>query len=138
MRNNLIFANIEEAPTETSDDTENTLRTFLTDKMKLAQKFVDELQFERVHRMGAKTDRHGRKIVAKFSLFKEREYVRKQWRTLQGSNYFVHEQFPKEVNDKRRKLVPKLKEAKQAGKRAWLAYDTLYVDGKPVKVDEAR
>ncbi|XP_060576681.1 uncharacterized protein LOC132733999 [Ruditapes philippinarum] len=137
MRNNLIFTNIEEAPTETPDDTEKTLRSFLTNKMKLAQKFVDDLQFERVHRIGAKTNHYSRKIVAKFSLFKEREYVRKQWKSLQGSNYFVQEQFPKEVNDIRRKLIPKLKEAKQAGKRAWLAYDTLYIDGKPMKGDES-
>ena len=89
------------------------------------------MQFERVHRMGQKLPDKPRRIVAKLTLFKEREYVRKQWKTSQNTGYNVSEQFLKEVADKRRKLMPKLREAKAANKRAWLAYDTLYVDGKP-------
>lgn len=136
MRNNLIFGNITEAPTETQDECEKKLREFLIGKMKIAQTVIDTMQLERVHRMGARNDRNQcRKIIAKFTMFKDRELVRKQWKTLQGTNYYVHEQFPKEVNDKRRQLLPRLKDAKKAGKRAWLAYDTLYVDGKPVKDD---
>lgn len=137
MRNNLIFGNINEAPTEEHDETEKKLRLFLVEKMKLAQHMVEEMQFERVHRMGQKMVGKSRNIVAKFSLFKEREIVRKQWKPLQGTGYFVYEQFPKEINDRRRKLLPKLKEAKKAGKKAWLAYDTLYIDGRPVKVDSS-
>ena len=45
----------------------------------------------------------------------------------------MNEQFPKEVVDKRRRLLPKLKEARQQGKSAWLSYDTLYVDGRAVR-----
>lgn len=136
MRNNLLFCNIEEATSETPDITENKLREFIVQKMKLAQNIVDDMKFERVHRIGTNTDRNRcRNIVAKFSLFKERELVRKQWKPLQGSDYYVREQFPKEVNDKRRQLLPRMKDAKRAGKRAWLSYDTLYIDGKPVKDD---
>ncbi|KAH3850486.1 hypothetical protein DPMN_092898, partial [Dreissena polymorpha] len=47
------------------------------------------------------------------------------------TNYQMHEQFPPEVLEKRRKLVPHMKDARKEGKRAWIAYDTLYVDGKP-------
>lgn len=70
---------------------------------------------------------------AKFTYFKDRELVRKQWRNLQGTGYFMFEQFPKEVSDKRRKLVSKMKEARDKGKKAWIAYDTLYIEGKPVR-----
>ena len=45
----------------------------------------------------------------------------------------MNEQFPREVADKRRRLVPKMKEARQQGKSAWLSYDTLYVDGRVVR-----
>jgi hypothetical protein len=34
------------------------------------------------------------------------------------------------VRDKRRQLLPFLKQAKEAGKRAFLRFDTLVVDGK--------
>ncbi|XP_045214306.2 uncharacterized protein LOC123564644 [Mercenaria mercenaria] len=134
MSNNLIFGNIFEAPTETPAETEETLRGFMEAELNIAKELVEKIQFERVHRVGTKksqTDR--RNIVAKFSLFKEREMVRKQWKNLQGTNFYMHEQFPKEVNDKRRKLLPQLKEAKRAGKKAWLSFDTLYIDGKPMR-----
>jgi hypothetical protein len=105
----------------------------MTDKMKIAKDIVDKMGFERVHRIGPKIDGKTRKLVAKFSLFKERELVRKQWKALEGTPYYVNEQFPKEVIDKRRKLVPKMKDARREGKTAWIAYDTLYINGKPVK-----
>ena len=33
----------------------------------------------------------------------------------------------------RKKLNPKLKEARVSGKDAWIAYDTHFIIGKPVK-----
>lgn len=39
----------------------------------------------------------------------------------------------REVTDKRRKLMKKLKETMDQGKRAWIMYDTLYVNGTPVR-----
>mgnify|MGYP000441068583 CR=1 FL=1 len=43
-----------------------------------------------------------RKIVAKFHVYKEKEVVMKQWKHLKGTPYYVSEQFPKEVVDKRK------------------------------------
>mgnify|MGYP006890280533 FL=1 len=82
--------------------------------------------------MGVKRQDVNRSIVAKFHNFKERELVRKQGKALESSRLYVNEHFPKEVVDKRRRLLPKLKEARQQGKSAWLSYDTLYVDGRAV------
>ena len=59
--------------------------------------------------------------------------MRKQGKALQGTQFHVYEQFPKEVGDKRRKLVPHMQAARREGKRAWISYDTLYIDGKPVQ-----
>lgn len=89
--------------------------------MKLASDLVDRIKFERVHRMGPRKNGYSRNIVAKFVLFKEREIFRKEWKTLRGTQYFVHEQFPKEVVEKRKLLGPKLKAARDAGKNAWIA-----------------
>jgi len=133
MRSNLVFTNIPEDPTENPDTTENKLRDFMVDKMKIAQDLVNQMSFERVHRMGSKVDGKTRSIVAKFTLYKEKEFVRKQWKTLNGTPYFVNEQFPKDIVDKRRQLVPKMKEARRDGKTSWISYDTLYINGKPVR-----
>ena len=86
-----------------------------------------------IYTLLAKQNGRIRSIVAKFTRFKEREYVRKQWKTLEGSNYNVYEQFPKEVVEKRRRLQTKVREHRSKGDTAWIAYDTLYVNGRPVR-----
>lgn len=138
MRNNLLFANIPESAHEKPDDCEKLVRQFMADKLQLAQDIVDSIGFERVHRtLDRNTAAHGkpRHIVAKFSSFKDRELVRRAKGKLKGTQFFIFEQFPKEVADRRRSLMPKLKQAIRDGNRAWLSYDTLYIDGRPVRDD---
>lgn len=103
------------------------------------------MKFERVHRMGPPPTRPGTagagpsnttkpsRIVCKFNQFQDRESVRKASFNLKNTPQYISEQFPMEVNEIRRKLYPKLKEARRDNKRAWISYDSLYVDGKPVK-----
>ena len=76
-----------------------------------------------------------RNIVCKFNLFKDREIVKQKRTELRDTNQFVNEQFPPEIVAKRIRLLPHLKQAKAEKKNAWIAYDTLYIDGKPVKID---
>jgi hypothetical protein len=112
MQNNIVFGNIEEALPGETENAESLVRDFLVSKMKLASDLVSEMKFERIHRMGEKRPGKNRPIVANFNLFKERELVRRAGSALKSTPYFIHEQFPKEVSDKRRKLVPKMKEAR--------------------------
>jgi len=135
MRNNLVFSNIPHengVSREEPEVTEKVLRKFLHEKMKIAQDLVDRMSFERVHRMNGGDPDRPKQLIAKFTLFKDRELVRKQWKTLLDTNFYVNEQFPREIVDKRKKLQPRAKAAREEGKKAWLSYDTLYIDGKPV------
>ncbi|KAK3086429.1 hypothetical protein FSP39_018342 [Pinctada imbricata] len=60
-----------------------------------------------------------RPIVTKFSRFKQKELVRKTAPTvLKGTRYGVNEQFPKEINDRRKQLIPHMKAAKRMQKKA--------------------
>jgi chromosome segregation ATPase len=135
MRNNLVFAGVSEDNSngnEVPEITERKLRQHLVDAFHIAQEIVDSIRFERVHRSpGAPVVGKIRNIVSKFTYFKDREMVRKRWKELDGTVYRVFEQFPQDVVQKRRKLVTKMKEARRQGKRAYLAYDTLYIDGVP-------
>ncbi|XP_052212302.1 uncharacterized protein LOC127831372 [Dreissena polymorpha] len=137
MRNNLIFTGIEEDNSQGNKSqvvTESKLREHLSEKLKIPKETVEGLRFERVHRTPSQPVRGKvRSVVAKFVFFKDRELVRRQWPELKGTSFNVFEQFPPEVQEKRRRLIPKMKEAKREGKRAWLAYDTLFIDGHPVQ-----
>lgn len=139
MRNNLIFGGISESLNEKATETENKLREHLVNKLGLAQDTVDALKIERAHRMGYQsTDPSkliNRKIVCKFAYFKDRETVRKQHFKLDGKQFFMHEQFPPEVVAKRKRLIPKLREARAKNHNAWISYDTLFIDGKPINLE---
>ena len=138
MRNNLVFSGITKDPHEKPEATEFNLRKFMVDKLKIAQGIVDGFRLERVHRMGDNSNRFGatnrpRNIVAKFLQFNDRETVRRARTNLKGTNCFINEQFPKDIADRRKQLYPKMRQAIRDGKRAWLSYDTLYIDGRPVR-----
>ena len=139
MRNNLLFGGVPEIPNEKPIDTERILRKHMCDNLKLAKELVDDIKIERAHRIGTRnsdpTKFYNRKIVCMFSYFKDREHVRKQRYNLNGTSYYLQEQFPPEVVNKRRRLIPLLRKAKDEHKEAWISYDTLFIEGKPVKVD---
>ena len=123
MPSHLIFSRIPEESDETPEKTEKIVRDFL-----------DDIKFEQVHRMGNRAwQGYSRNIVAKFTLFKDRECAKQQRINLKG--FSVYEQFPREINDRRKALLPQLKAAKSNSHRAWISYDTLYIDGRPVRGD---
>ena len=77
--------------------------------------------------------------MAKVSYFKDREYIRlNASKRLKGSQIYVTEQFPPEIEEKRRKLYPVLRQAKKDKKRAKLVRDTLYIlEGKGYVPEES-
>ena len=52
--------------------------------------------------------------------------------TLKNKPFGVNEQFPREINEKRKQLYPLFKQAKHEGKRASLKIDKLYIEGVEV------
>ena len=126
MRDNLIFSNIPEKENETPDVTEHILREFLEVNLKMEKQDVTNIRFDRVHRIHGQ--RKPRAIVAKFCDFKQRQIVRGKSRALKGTNYYINEQFPPEINSERKELVKVMKEKRQQGHKTRLVYNKLYVD----------
>ena len=134
MRNNLIFVNIQEDLTAgKAEDTKTVLRKFLVQKTKIVQEEVNNLQFDRVHRMGVKRDNSVRSIVAKFTLFKKESLLESRLRYLKGQITMYQSSSQRRYQKKIRPLLRKMKEEKEKGNRAWVSYDTFYVNGHPVK-----
>lgn len=135
MRDNLLFCGI---PEEEAEDCEETVRRFMCDKMRVRK----DINFERVHRIGRKPsspNARPRNIVAKFSHFKDRELVRKQApKTLKGTNFYVQEQFPVEIDQRRRALFPVMREARRRNQRVRLMRDRLFIDGIEYTPSEGR
>ena len=121
MCNNLIFYNMEEAEdyqnTENIVSSKKILEVFLKDKLK----YKDEIILERAHQTGrARIGPNGRcmtrPLVAKFFSYKQKDKIRRNAKLLIGTNYFISEQFPKEVMERCKRKIPVMKKATEEGK----------------------
>ena len=93
------------------------------------------MKIDRAHRIGTPNSDKTRPIVAKFNFFQDKERIKRAAaEKLTNSKFNVGDQFPKEIQQRRRRLVPILKKAQSEGKTAVLVYDKLYING--VKYEE--
>ena len=112
------------------EDTREVLWKFLEEKLHIED--ARQIEFQRVHRNGRKISNKPRPILARFLRFTDREKVRKKAKELKGTNFVIYEDLPKELIDRRRVMLPKLKVAKKQGSRAYFSVsepDKLYVNG---------
>ncbi|KAL0147635.1 hypothetical protein M9458_057032 [Cirrhinus mrigala] len=119
-------------PESAEEDAEATVKSFIKTYLKLPEDTVENICFERVHRLGAKKPGapRPRPIVAKFGYFKQKEQVKSRGRELKGTDFSVNDQFPKEILERRKVLFPIRRSLIQKGSRAVIAVDRLYVDGR--------
>ncbi|XP_069122222.1 uncharacterized protein [Argopecten irradians] len=121
MKNNLVFSGLRE---EDGEDTEAVLREFLSVELGISR-----VELGNVHRFGKFIRGKHRHIVARFLYNRERSNVLGNSRKLSGTTFYINEQFPTEIEEKRRVLYPKLKELRREGHRVKLVRDKLIVDG---------
>ena len=147
--NDLIFFGIPEArrgPQQNHaqsppENLENTLRQFLKDHLQsnadIQNEFpidADALSFNKVHRIGNPTiaaqNNRARPVVATFERLRDREQVKKAGAILNKTQrqVKVHEFFPKEVEERRKKLYPIMRRYQQCGERVSLVRDKLFVN----------
>ncbi|XP_056003619.1 uncharacterized protein LOC130049706 [Ostrea edulis] len=128
MRDTLVISGIIETDEE---DTEAILKKFIEQELQI----TDDIQFDRVHRVGRRLRNKHRPIVAKFVLCKDRERVRKAALRLAGKLFSISELFPREINERHKLLYPQYKLAKQQGRRVTMIADKLFINGNPVHVN---
>ena len=117
-RENLKFAGIPESEGESQEDARRTLVEFLSNQ--LGFHHPEEIEFQRIHRIGKKGDRP-RMIIARFLRYADRERVMKNAFKLKETDFKIFEDLPKELFSLRKKYLPAFYEAKKAGKKAVLA-----------------
>ncbi|XP_053374336.1 DNA ligase 1-like [Mercenaria mercenaria] len=140
MSHNLIFMGIEEPALQEGEHetTEQTLTDFLDEHMGIKRYF----DFHAVHRIGDKRQdqENPRPIIANFVNKKDKERVKYSGNVLKGKKFSVVEQFPKEIEDRRKKLYPVMRKAKEDKQnKVRLVKDRLYINNvqyEPTESDE--
>lgn len=112
MRDNIIFYNIAEFQGHGQEDCTALLKGFLQAEMYMDNSTMDQIKFDRVHRMGSRNPRHGRPIIAKCSDAQTKELIFRNARNLKGKPFGVSEQVLPEINEQRSHLLSKFKDAK--------------------------
>ncbi|KAL9956101.1 hypothetical protein ACROYT_G037528 [Oculina patagonica] len=138
-RSNIKFFNVPESETDGSNkETEKVLKSLLRNELKISKGAVDNLEFERVHRIPTRrntlTDQADankpRPIIAKMSFFKDKGRIFQHVKNINPAlKIGVADDFPKEIEDMRKELLPVLKKAKKQNKRASFNVDKLIIDG---------
>ena len=129
-REKLKFAGIPKSEGQSQEDTRDILVEFLSNQ--LGFHHPEEIEFQRIHRIGKKGDRP-RMIIARFLRYADRERVMKNAFKLKETDFKIFEDLPKELFSLRKKYLPAFYEAKKAGKKAIFSKsepDKLFVDGK--------
>lgn len=155
MRDNLLFVGVPEIQQSTSNQNgfgpekscEQTLREFLSTRLENDPSIntkgdidIKNIQFARVHRVGAKHHDRARPIVAKFERFADRELIRKAGIVLNQKKcgVYVNEQYPSEMEERRRKLFPIMQQYKRdphITDKCTLVKDQLYVGKRLYNLD---
>ena len=129
MRCNLVFYGIKE---QNDEDPEDVVRGFIEQVMNINTR---NIEIERSHRIGARHRDRVRPLVVKFLRYKDKEWVRKAAPDkLKGSHFGISEQFPREIANRRKLLIPIMKQEKRNRKKATLVVDKLYTDNATYSV----
>ena len=131
-RENLRFYGIEEDPGG-AEDTQHVLVEFM--KSELGIDDASDIEFQRVHRIGTFNPEAAkpRQIIARFLPYPDRERVLNKATKLKGKVFGISADLPKEIVDRRKRLLPKFFAAKKAGKPAYFSRaepDKLFIDGR--------
>ena len=91
----------------------------------------EKLFIDRAHRVGKFIPGKVRPIVAKFNSA-SKDAIKNALKSvrLKHTNYNVSDQFPLEIKERRKELIPVMIEARKRGNRANLVRDKLYINGK--------
>ncbi|CAL9707674.1 unnamed protein product [Knipowitschia caucasica] len=131
MRDNIIIHGVHEIVKEAYQVTEQLVKKFMTEQLKMEQTVVQNIQFARAHRIGKPKGAKDkpRPIVAKLAVSKDKSTIMARGRELKGSTFSITDQFPPEIMKRRRLLYPVMSEARKNDKKTRLIVDKLYIDG---------
>jgi hypothetical protein len=124
MKDNLLFFGVDEREGENYMD---TVLTFCKNELGISDA-AERIKLDRAHRIGPKRTNKTRPLVAKFCYFQQRKEVRKLGHRLKGKHYGMSEQLPREVQDRKKNLMPAFYEAKRQNKKVHFIRDRLYVN----------
>lgn len=135
MRENIIISGIAE-PTQSGNESEDDLQHAVVHILENDLALVN-MTVVRCHRLPSKF-RKPRDTIVRIASYKDKKDILQAAKKLKGRQpaLYINEQFPREIENKRRLLRPLLKMARERQMKATLVYDKILIDGKLYAADK--
>ena len=128
-RENLLFHGVKHDPKENCHE---KIRSILKTNLAIPHAVAENMKFQRCHRLGKSPNSP---IICRFAFSEDRDLVWSKKASLRETKIFLAENFPMEIEERRRKLVPIMQAAKAKKMVAYIKYDKLIIDGNQYSVD---
>lgn len=119
---NLVFFGIVDKE-ESYDDLQTNIIHFINDRFNTT---LDVRDIQEVKRIGKRGDRP-RPIITTFATLGQKINILKQKRVLNGTQFYIMEDFPKQILEKRKELQEQAKLEKEKGNKVRIKYDRLVI-----------
>ena len=128
MKDNIVIYKLEEGENEKPSEVKGKVAKFIKEKLKVD----DAITIDRAHRLGAKKDGISRSIVAKIPSSDEKSKLFQAAKNLKETNYSISDQYPPEIDERRKRLVPIMKAKREEDEdvKCRLIGDRLYINGE--------
>ena len=122
---NLLFDGLDEAEggSESSEHSAEKVQRLVREKLGI----TDTILIDSARRIGRRTQNRPRSILVNFRNFPDRQAILRNSKKLKGTNLFVNEDLCEETRRQRREQLPRLREARSAGKIAYFQRNKLIV-----------
>lgn len=133
-KNNLIFFNVRESAKESTDQ----LYKKISEELKKVGLCLDDFPIDNLHRLPKPDDStRPRPVIIKFVSYLDKEMIWKAHFDLKkfGSNLYIKEHVPVEIENKLKQLEPIRKAAKLQGFRAKIVVDKLMINSQAYTVE---
>ncbi|XP_062583653.1 uncharacterized protein LOC134245382 [Saccostrea cucullata] len=124
MKMNLVFTGVWGE--SRGENTEQKLRAFLMNELDIDY----HIEFVNIHSFGRFQRGKPRPIVARFIYQADIDAVLEKANWLRGTPYRIHRQFPAAMDERRRSLIPVMKQFIEDGANVKLVRDRLIVNGQ--------
>lgn len=133
----IVIYGIEEMENETDEMRKESFKKIMN-KIGIQTNVINDIK--QINRIGNKENRsrYNRPLLIELDTIQKRVEIFKEAKKLKGTNIYIAEDYSKQVQETRKRLLPQLKAARENGHRAHMAYDKLIIDGEERKVSEEK
>lgn len=132
-RKNLIIKGVRDKDEENREGAKEETEKIL---QKIGVNINMATEIDEIKRLGKYREGRQRPILIRLTTGNGKMRILQKSKELKGTNVWIEEDYTKETQEERRRLIPHLKEARRQGFRAQLRHDKLLIDDKIYEAKE--